>query len=326
MRTGLLRGLGRGASFLRLGTLLAVGAVFLWWLRAADDGADRTILLELRTTALELAFAEGAGRWKATWATICRLDPEAVPAGDGDAECGGSSLYVPDPPGGRRDVDFVWTPGAVLRAEVSPAGTLVLQVEDGEIGLDARTGAAPLTSGARILVGAQDWRGSGALTFAARMRAGSVMAAGQDTLVLGGRWEARQTDPLTAWVRGQDAETDVVKSGEIVRGSRLSVAGAPLPDGSGRGEVPVYGHLTPGADEAGAYMEVVALSRPGATGLLTAHFGGDRPKLIRPDPIDFVIASPFLLALAVIAQLLSALVQVYVDLTERRGTGRARGG
>ncbi len=325
MRTGPLRGLGRGAGLVRLATLLALAAVFLWWLRAADEGADRTILLELRTTALELAFAEGAGRWKATRAVICRFQAGAVPGAGGSEECGGSSLYESVSPGGLRDVDFVWTPGAVLRAEVGPNGALLLQVEDGEIGLDARAGDAPLGPGSRILVSAQAWRRSGALTFAARMRAGSVMAAGQDALVLGGRWEARQTDPFASWVRRGDAETDVVKSGEIVRGSQMTVAGDPLPDGDGRAEVPVYGHLTPGVDEAGPHMEVVALSRPGATGLMTMYFGSERPKLIRPGPIDFVISSPFLLALAVIAQLFSAMVQIYVDLTERRGAGRARG-
>ena len=249
-----------------------------------------------QTGIADLAFEATANTWNFPAATLCRLKPVPDPrAPSGSGPCNAGVYEVTDP----SPVTIEWDAGAALRMTMEGDG-LVLTILSGQSDLPDRT---------RVVVERDALSEAGALPFAARLTLGAPISAGQRQFLEGGRWEARETGIMTSLLRSN--VTEVVKAGEIVRGSTLTVHNAD-------GPAVMLGHLTSSGTEDDPHLEVVALSRPGARNLEVAYFGMAEPTIIRPDLIDAALSSPLILAFGILLSLIAAGMQILKDLRNPR--------
>lgn len=283
----LLRQLGLNGFFAAAAFLCVAGFLLLALLPS-----KRSFLVVAQTSIVDLAFESSTNTWNFPAATICRLKP--VPdlrSQDGAGPCNAGVYEV----NGTASFTIEWDAGAVVRMTVE-GDQLVLTILSGQSDLPDRT---------RVVVRRSAFDAAGVLPFSARLTLGAPISAGQRQLLQGGRWEARETGIMTSLLRSN--VTEVVKAGEIVRGSTLTVHEAD-------GPTVMLGHVTSARADGDPYLEVVALSRPGAQNIEVAYFGMAEPTIIRPDLIDAALSSPLLLAFGILLSLLAAAVQIIKDL------------
>ena len=273
---------------------VAIGSVLLIVLIAlmfASSVAERTILVEARTTGATVTF-QSEHTWDLGSIQVCEALPmrevrPGVP--QGDRVCApGRFLQA-------REFDELidWEPDGVALIEVRPSGALEI-VASGVRGLPDRS---------RLLVGAEAWREAGAQAFVGSIAIGD--AAGQ---LLDGRYEVRQSPTLPLLPEGRQ---DVVKSGALLRGGNVAIV-----QRSKRSETyapaQVFGNLMAGdPDQLG--LHVMAVSKPSDTALEVVHLGAAERLLIRPNVIDFFLASPMLIALTLILTLFVGVAQLFFD-------------
>jgi hypothetical protein len=269
----------------RLGVLLSLGflaSVVVLFLGLLLFGSSRSFLVEARTDGLRLSFAEEGNIWRLPDAVLCL--PLDRPADVPDPVCG----LAARPDGTRRERLADWSDGTVVDVTRSPDGGLRVAI--------VAAGPSTPPEGAAFLLPAGAWRGAGALTFRGAVTIGQDMRTGARHFLREGRWEARESGPVTSMLR---SVTEVVKAGTLATGSAVTV----VIDGE---PARVYGHLRPDDGAIGVTM----ISQLGDTALSIRHFGLSGPSLIRPDWIDVAITSPLLLALAALFSGVAAVGQV----------------
>lgn len=283
----------RGLVAVRFLLLMSVGVLLLLFVWSSVIGVTRIFILDLRTTALTLAFETGTTSWSFPQATVCRrIEEPDFTAPEREGPCG-AQIYAVET---AAPFEIAWPEGAELELTLS---------ELGELSIEVRGGAVPdLPVGSRIEVDPGSWTAAGAITFAAELTVGAPVSSGQRHYLLDGRWEARQRALFLAGTRDV---SEIVKAGEAIRGSTLEVRVAD-------GRALMLGHVTKGTGDAVPVLEVVAVSEAADTELWLGLFGTEKPSVIRPDWIDTAISSPILLALAAVLSVLASMTQVISDL------------
>ncbi len=257
---------------------------------------ERSFLIEGEATGLAIEFADATTTWGFARATIC--EPLNVPdpsrRSSATEEDGAAPLCDPmgyeDPSSGPHRIN--WPEGAKLDITLRPDGWLETVMRD----------VPGWEDGTVLLADAEAWRAAGLLPFDGFLSLGRDPGAGEQGYLIEGRFEARERfrEPF-------GPATVVVKSGPFARGEVVEAR-----VGANRGEpaarAPVLGHITATEGDAGPALHVVAITPVGDPHLAVRYSGSRAPRIIRPSWVDSVVASPALLAVALIISLVSSAV------------------
>ena len=262
--------------------ILASLLVLLALLALAAAGSDRSFLLEARTNGLSIRFDSAGTAWRLPATQRCV--PVEIPDPSRTGPCGPAAA----PDGAASEWAVAWPEGTQVDLTRRPEGALEVRVVSG--------GGAGDPAGTVFVLPARAWPEAGALAFSGAVTLGDDMRTGLRRYLLAGRWEAREAGPVTSLLRGV---TEVVKTGELATGAKVSVL---------RGDAParVYGYVTPGPDA----LAVTMISEAGDTALSVWHYGLEAPVVLRPDWVDVAVSSPLLIAVATIFTILVSLGQV----------------
>ena len=257
---------------------------------------ERSFLIEGETTGLAIEFADATTTWGFARATVCAPldmpDPSRRPPATEGA--GTEPLCDPmgfeDPSSGPQRIN--WPEGAKLDITLRPDGWLEIVMRD----------VPGWEDGTVLLADGDTWRAAGLLPFDGFLSLGRDPGAGEQGYLIDGRFEARERfrEPF-------GPATVVVKSGPFARGEVVEAR-----IGAGRGEpaarAPVLGHITATEGDAGPALHVVAITPVGDPHLAVRYSGSRAPRIIRPSWVDSVVASPALLAVALIISFVSSAV------------------
>ena len=270
--------------------LVAILVIGVW-------SGTRTYVIDATSGGMEIAFAgaragEGSSisenAWQLRDVTVCRLRPipDLRAASDLDGPCA-ETLFTVDL---HDELTVQWPTGTRVAVEAGTRRGLVIRV------LETTSPTYPRDT--VFVVPPATWSTRGPLVFAGTALLGGEPRPGIDTLLREGRWEARQSSYASMLFR---EGTDVIKSGDLIRGSRVSLRNRDSP-------ALVYGYLSP-APETGK-LDVVMVSEPADVSLDVAQYGAARPIVLEPDLIDLILANPVLVALAVILALTEPMLSL----------------
>lgn len=283
----------RKLAAIRNFSLVGLAAIVVFLVLSSVSGGKRSFVLDLQTTVLNLKFEGNITQWAFDSAILCRrLDQPNLSVAQGQGPC--SAIFYDIEPTDALLLN--WREGVEIEVRTSGPDRIVIEILEG-----VQPGAP---EGSLIVIPAETWIRAGALTFLAQLEAGSRIGTGQQTYLLGGRWEARQEAAVLSLFRDMP---ETVRSGQAVLGTTLSVYEDNQP-------VPVFGYLTPDLSSGLVHFNLVAHSAPGNTELRVRVFGADGPTIVRTDWIDIALSSPLLLALAVLFSILASLTQVFTDV------------
>lgn len=280
----------------RVRLLVLALVLFLVFVLSATLGVQRSFLLQGESSSIRVSFVGGDTGWLFPEATICSPLDQPNPRGE---ELPGrlcpSTVFDEVV---ELDRDFRWQQGEIVQVTLGVDGFVQIEV------VESSSPTHPI--GTLILLSSEQWRSNGALAFEGLVEIGEDIATGSTHYLLSGRWEARQTSFATSILR---SITDVVKTGELSRGTQAAV----YLDGN---PARMAGHLTPSYRFVEAF-EFVLISEPGRTELRLEHYGLDEAVVVRPDWFDTAITSPLFLAAIVMLTLLALLTQIFGDLIVR---------
>lgn len=265
---------------------------------------ERTLVVEARTTFLDIVFASDAHAWPIPGLITCtRLAVPDMMAATGAGPCD-RRIYEQDQTE-RGLIDWSAEDRAritlrgdgwleILRSEAGPA---VESEADSTTESEAKPETAPVTHLTRY----QDWSDAGyGLAFDGAVTIGRPVTSGDEGYLSAGAFEFREKVTFGLGTRS----TDVIKRDDIIRGEVVRII-EPDPALSGTWQdMPVQGHLTPVIWDDRSSLYVVTISRPGNPSLEVIYPGAGAPGRIRADWIDSVIASPFLLAIIILISFL----------------------
>ncbi|QUJ76965.1 hypothetical protein KDD17_02630 [Sulfitobacter albidus] len=288
----------RNVQRLRVILLVAAVVIVCLFVALAVFSKSRTFVIEAETTAAGFTFQGESNDWYLAGATICRLrdQPDFTRVAD-TSVCDPRFYEITD----QRDLTLQWPNGAKVDVALTNQGDLRLSLQS--------AGPDNLAEGTILIVTEADWRDTGALTFSAHTTVGRPISAGEQFYLTRGNWEARESGLITSFLRAN--VTEVIKTGELMRGATASVRSANQP-------VRMNGHVTPKDFSDTPSLEIFALSQPGDVELHVGYSGTDIPTIIRPDLVDVALSSPLLLAIAIILSMLASLSQVFADFNNRR--------
>jgi len=294
----------KSIATMRLLLMLVAICGLLFFIIVSTFSKTRTFLIEAQTTAATIRFVGDSNIWMIPNAAICRLKAQPDLTQEETNDPCDRRFYDVEKQDG---LVAAWRDGMTVKATVSQRNELVIGVENDVM--------PSFQDGTKIILSPEAWREAGALTFAAQVTIGTPIGDGEINFLSGGRWEAREAGFTTGMLRSN--VTEVIKSGELVRGGTATVW-------SGEAPAETFGHITPGASLGGDHMDIVALSRPGDVELHLGYFGTTKPTVVRPDLIDAAISNPLLLALAIILSIFASASQFYGDVRDRRGAVKSR--
>ena len=285
----------------RIGYLILAILLFLAFIFSATLGVQRSFLLQGESSSIRISFSGGDSGWLFHEATICSPLDRPNPRGENlSGRLCPSTIFDEEIALAR---DFRWQQGEVVRVTVGVDGFVQVEV------IESSNPVHPI--GTLIVLSSEQWRSNGALAFEGFVEIGEDIAAGSTHYLLSGRWEARQTSFATSLLR---SITDVVKTGELARGTQAAVYLNGNPASTA-------GHLTPSFRFVEAF-EFVLISEPGRTELHLEHYGLEQAVVVRPDWIDTAITSPLFLAAMILFTLLAPLMHFIGELMKQRALPR----
>lgn len=282
------------------GSQLALAILlFLAFILSATLGVQRSFLLQGESSSVRIFFVGDDRSWLFREVTICIPLDRPNPRGENLSGRLCPSTVFDEEIALERDIR--WQQGEVVRVTVGVDGFVQVEV------IESSNPTHPI--GTLIVLSNEQWRSNGALAFEGFVEIGEDIAAGSTHYLHSGRWEARQTSFATSILR---SITDVVKTGELARGTQAAVYlnGNPAV---------MAGHLTPSYRFAEAF-EFVLISEPGRTELHLEYFGLEQAAVVRPDWIDTAITSPLFLAAMILFTLLAPMMQFIGELMKRRAS------
>lgn len=261
---------------------------------------ERSFLVEARTGAVTIVFDRGANAWSLPQTTVCV--PVAALREDADDVCG----VAFKPRGGEPKEELIsWRAGAAITVTATP---------DGGVAVTVTHGMEPdYADGSQILVPADAWPLTGVLTFSGAAIVGADMKSNTRHYLYSGRWEAREANLATSFLRGEHT-TEVLRNGALATGAVVSVL---------RGDDPavVHGHIVPAENDT---LLVTLLSEFDNTLLSVRHYGLDGPVLIAPDWVDVANESPLLLAVIALLALAGTIFSQIAAITKAPGVSDAQ--
>jgi len=250
----------------------------------------RTFLIEAKTTGIDIQFSGLSNAWLLGKVTLCTpLERINRSAPRGSSACDERRYLLQE--NETLLLEFPDKASATVMSGI--AGELIITLKGSEIFPD----------NTRILVSKESWLSMGALAFSGYAVVGGPMGSGQQKILLSGRYEVRETSSFSF---GKFNRTEVIKSGQLLRGEQVSITQNETP-------APVVGHLTPSENDRG--IETVIVSHPGNTALSLGYIGADQTSTIQPDWIDYAIASPTLVALTLVLSVFIGVGQLLFSVT-----------
>ncbi len=265
-------------------------AALLAMIFSSSFGRSRSFILDATATGAQIRFEGSGNAWPLGEGRVCAPRPRPdLRAARGEGFCDGR-LFAEKALEGAA---VIWPEGAQARLALDAQGALIVTAK----------GAQGLPDGARIRLAPEEWRKAGALVFTGHAVLGGQMASGETALLLGGRYEARESAMF-----GLGGATETVKSGELRRGERASLV-------TREGPASGFGHVTAGGEDDEGF-HIVSVAKPGDTILQIEYLGGERPNFVKPNWIDYALSSPFFVALALILSLVIGVGQLVLGLWE----------
>lgn len=239
---------------------------------------DRSILLEVKTRGVRITFAGRQDTWRFKQAVLCTALPAPArnkTSGSGSCDLRRYSKAVTGP------IALNWQPGTEITVRLTAEFGLV-------INLISQLGDIPANS--RIIVSADAFHDSGALSFSGKLKIGAVMGNGQTNQLMSGRYEMRESGRLLQVLSPRSSS--VVSSGVFTLGDEVSLRE------TNRAAV-AHGHLSSQQFEKPGAIDLVVISELGDIHIAIKRFRLLDPIVLRPDWIDRVISNPIILALTV---------------------------
>jgi hypothetical protein len=265
----------------------------------ANQGMSRTYIIAAETRGAMIAF-EGRNDWFLGAATLCV--PREAPQRRGP---GPSASAMCDPR------LYVETQDPSLMVEWPDGAEIILRREAERFFLRTETPVGALPAKTIISLPTDILEVRGALTFSGRMMIGEPIASGSRGHLIAGDYKVRESNRLSSWF---GRRSDLVKSGTLTRGDVASVV--LFEDGIGASG---FGLITAGD---GAHLHAVFhSSAPSAAIKIEAL--GVRDAIIKPDWIDTILASPYLLVVGLFLGVIANLVSVSFDIADRLSARRA---
>lgn len=280
-----MTGQGRG-QWVAWGLLAILGLLFALLLGFSLWGRDRVFVVSAVTRGALIGFDGAGNQWSLEAPQICtpKLRPEKnVPRGLGPCDAGRYDFVSPE------SLTVVWESGSEVLVQAGPGQGVTLVIQN----------HPTLVKGTRIVLSADAWAKTGALTLSGRVEIGGQLASGATDYLVSGQYEVREQ----AWF---SASTEVVKSGDLSRGETARI----MTLGSRSGDMTdalVFAHLTPYEEKS---FQINAISASGQTALALGYFGGAQPSLILPTWIDRALSSPLFITMSLMLSLLLGAGQI----------------
>ena len=279
--------------------LLALGLAFfiIFLVTTAILPPERTVTVEARTWKAAIVFSGDTTGWTLVGAKQCR------PNGPCPPDCAG-----PDPCGMPTAQGLRWPTGA--------SAELVLR-DDGVVVTAQDVKAIGLPEGSRFFFPSQAFATLGVQAFTGTLSLGEIPRSGRREHLSAGRYEFRQRSFIASKL---GRKSDIVLAGTLTPGDLVVPcilgdwrSGCRLAAGRPVSQVTMSGIIALSTDPDQPGLVVTATSRLDDVALFIAGFGRASPeeesRLIRPDWVDAVIASPTFLAVTLILTYLASILQ-----------------
>lgn len=274
--------------------ILLVLAGLLW----LNLGVSRTYILSAETLGTEITF-DGRNTWFLGPATLCTPRQTALrraPVQTAEATCDGRIYEETEAP----SLTLEWQGGN--RVSLRHEGARVLLVVE--------QGQGQFPDGTIFVLRTASLVQFGAMTFAGTMRIGEEMAPGARGVLLAGEYTVRESNRLSGWI---GRRSDVVRSGALTYGDTVTIVSDDRLGQTAKG----FGQVI--LIQGDRFQAVFRSAQEDAAIRIDAL--GMRKAIIKPDVIDTLLASPYLIVIGGIFGVLANLISLsfqFIDRTQKR--------
>ncbi|MEN9060858.1 hypothetical protein [Ponticoccus litoralis] len=270
--------------------ILSILAALLW----LNQGVSRTYILSAQTLGADITF-DGRNSWFLGAATLCtprqtalRRSPDPATA----AQCDGRIYEESE----ETSLTLEWQGG----------NQISLRHDGSRVLLVIREAQGQYPKGTILVLPATSLAGLGAMTFAGTMQIGEAMAPGARGLLLEGDYTVRESNRLSAWF---GRRSDVVRSGALTYGDTATIVSdnRDMQAAQGFGQVVLI--------DGDRFQAVFRSAEDGAAIRIDAL--GVSEAIIKPDVIDTLLASPYLIVIGGILGVLANLISLSFQFIDR---------
>lgn len=272
------------------GLILFVLLGLLW----LNQGVSRTYILSAETLGAEIIF-DGRNTWFLGPATLCKPRQAALrrsPDQPADTKCDGR-IYEET---AESSLTLEWQEGSRISLRHEGDRVLLIIVEGGGQYPEGTIFVLPAVSLARL----------GAMTFAGTMQIGEAMAPGARGILLSGDYTVRESNRLSAWF---GRRSDVVRSGALTYGDTATIVSDARDTqlAQGFGQVIML--------DGGRFQSVFRSAHHDAAIRIDAL--GVSEAIVKPDFIDTLLASPYLIVIGGILGVFANLISLSFQFIDR---------
>ncbi|WGW05327.1 hypothetical protein [Tropicibacter oceani] len=272
----------------------------LLWL---NQGVSRTYILSAETLGADITF-DGRNTWFLGAATLCKPRQAALrrsPDQTVDAKCDGRIYEETEEPS--------------LTLEWKGGNRISLRHEDDRVLFVISEAVGQYPEGTIIVLPAASLSQLGAMTFAGTMQIGEAMAPGARGILLSGDYTVRESNRLSAWF---GRRSDVVRRGTLTYGDTATIVSGARDRQMAQG----FGQII--LIDGARFQAVFRSAQDDAAIRIDAL--GVTEAIVKPDFIDTLLASPYLIVIGgifgVFANLISLSFQ-FIDRSRRNGEDNA---
>lgn len=271
---------------------------------------QHSIVLGAETTSLDIMFSAGENYWRVDGPVeLCQFG--AIEAGVRDPKfaCGPPLFKHTE----IRGFEVKWTEGASLRLYADYTGEMRIFMDGAPARFEDIDGKPyEVPPGSFVKMGPDTARNAGLFAFLGTASMGQPAGPNETNFIYDGSYEVRL--PVNRWLFfGSDRDV-TIKTGALVRGHTASIMkeaknGSELAEG--------FGHVALDRRDTGDYaLSAVFVAAKDKTHLEVQQWGRSSPVVIRPNWIDVILNSPFILGFLAIAALALSGAQVFYDALE----------
>lgn len=275
--------------------VLLISVLFVL-LQAPLGFVKRSFVVDAVVTEAAIEFVGDRNAWRLEQAILCTPKSGAALrrlVADAASRCGVAFDDAGVAPG-----IINWPAGSKAKLRMIPGGPLEIEAT----AMPGR-GAGAFAEGAVLLLDADSWRATGALTFTGKATFGGAMGANQKGYLVAGRYEIREKGGLTRLVSDLSRP---VKSGTLTKGDQVTIVSA-----DDANDIAVsYGHVTLVHDPKPGF-HMVAISAPRKDVMHINTYASSQAIRVRPNWIDSLGSDPLVLALVVLAAVVANLIQLH---------------